>query len=128
MVTNWIKNRPEGLQIQDLAFASMTGAAMSNLPKKFTADVQHAIDKCESLGSGKRLILHRNPPAIAQDFSPHMAVLRRHFLPKMHFECCMVLQGTLGGDSDIFAARVTPLLGYSSARPVQDLLARGFVL
>ena len=26
------------------------------------------------------------------------------FLPNMQFECCMVLQGTLGGDFDIFAA------------------------
>ena len=33
-----------------------------------------------------------------------MAVLRRHFLPDMHFQCCMLLQGTLGGNFDIFAA------------------------
>ena len=34
----------------------------------------------------------------------HMAVLRRHVLPNMHFQCCMLLQGTLGGNFDIFAA------------------------
>ena len=56
------------------------------------------------LSSGKQLILHWNPSAIAWDFSPHMAVLRRHFLPNMQFECCIILQGTLGGDFDIFAA------------------------
>ena len=33
-----------------------------------------------------------------------MAVLRRHFLPNMRFQCCMLLQGTLGGNFDIFAA------------------------
>ena len=77
---------------------------MSSLPKNKTADVQHAINKCESFGSGKQWILHGNPPAIAQDFSPHTAVLRRHFLPNIQFECCMVLQGTLGCDFDIFAA------------------------
>ena len=33
-----------------------------------------------------------------------MAVLRRHFLPIMHFQCCMLLRGTHGGDFDIFAA------------------------
>ena len=104
LVTNWIKDRPEGLKIQNLAFATVTGPAMSSLPKNITADVQHAINKCESLGSGEQFVLHGNPPAIAQDFSPHMAVLRRYLLPNMQFECCMVLQGTLGGDFDIFAA------------------------
>ena len=38
------------------------------------------------------------------DFSPHMTVLRRHFCPSLHFQCCMSLQGTLGGNVDIFAA------------------------
>ena len=52
---------------------------MSSLPEHTKADVQYAINKCESLGSGKQLILHGNPSAIAQVFSPHMAVLRRHF-------------------------------------------------
>ena len=37
-------------------------------------------------------------------FSLHKAVLRRHFLPNMHFQCCMLLQGTLRGNFDIFAA------------------------
>ena len=36
-------------------------------------------------------------------FSPNMSVLRRHF-PNLQFECCMILQGTLGGNFDIFAA------------------------
>ena len=87
-----------------------------------TADVQHAINKCESLGSGKQLILHGNPSAIAKDFSPHMAVLRRHFLPNMHFQCCMLLQGTLGGNLDIFAASgestALVLLWKTCSRPI----------
>ena len=33
-----------------------------------------------------------------------MAVLRSHFLPNMHFQCCLILQGTLEGNLDIFAA------------------------
>ena len=33
-----------------------------------------------------------------------MAVLRRRFLPNMHSECCIILQGTLGCKFDIFAA------------------------
>ena len=81
VTTNWIKDRPELLKLQNLAFASVTGPAMSSFPKNMTADLQYAINKCESLISGKQLILHGNPSAIARDFSPHVAVLRRHFSP-----------------------------------------------
>ena len=81
LATNWIKDGPEGLKLQNLALATMTGPAMSSLPKHMKADVQYAINKCESLGTGKQLIRHGNPSAIAQVFSPHMAVLRRHLLP-----------------------------------------------
>ena len=127
LAPNWIKDRPEGLKLQNLALDTVTGPAMSSLPKKKrqTADVQNAIHKCESLGSRKQLILHGNPPAIAQDFfSPHMAVLRLRVFTNMQFECCIILQGTLGGNFDIFAASgVNPLPGCSSGKPVQDLLA-----
>ena len=104
LATNWIKDRPERLKLQNLALATKTGPAMSSLPKNMTADVRYAMNKCESLGSGKQLILHGHPSAIAQDFSPHMAVLRRHLLPIMHFQCCMILQGIIGRNFDIFAA------------------------
>ena len=57
----------------------MTGPAMSSLPKTMTADVEYAIKKCDSLGSGKQLVRHWHPSKIAQDFSPHVAVRRRHF-------------------------------------------------
>ena len=60
------------------------------------------------------MILYGNPSAIAKDSSPH---LRRHFLPNVQFEWCMILQGTLGGTFDIFAASVNPLLGCSSGKP-----------
>ena len=103
LATNWIDERPEGLKPQNLALATMAGPVTWSLPKNLIADVQHAINKCESLGPGQELILHGNPSAIAAIFSQHMAVLRRHFLPNMHFQCCMLLQGTFGGDFDIFA-------------------------
>ena len=83
--------------------ATEAGPAVRSFPENMTADVQYAINKCESLDSGKRLILHGNQSAIAQDFSPHMAVLRRHFLTNMQFGC-VILQGTLGRSFDIFAA------------------------
>ena len=104
LATNWIKDRPAGLKLQNLALATMTGPAMGSLQKNMAEDFQHAVNKCESLGSGKKLILHGDSSEVAEDFSPHMAVLRRHFLPNMQFECCLILQGTLGGNFDIFAA------------------------
>ena len=88
-----------------MKLATTTGLAANSQPKNMTADVQYAIDKCESVGSGKQLILHGNPSALAKNISPHMAVPRRHFfLPIMHLQCCISLQGTLGGNFDIFAA------------------------
>ena len=98
VATNWSDDRPEGLRPQNLALATMAGPVMSSLLKYLTADVQHAIDKCESFGPGQQLILQGNPSAIAAIFPSHMAVLRRHVLPHVHFQCCMLLQGTLGGD------------------------------
>ena len=83
---NWIKDRPEGLTLQNLALATMTGSVISSLPKNMTADVQYAINKCESLDSGKQLILHGNPSAMAQDCSPHLAVLRGQLLPNVQFQ------------------------------------------
>ena len=104
LATNWIKDRPEGLKLQNLSMATMTGPAVRSQPKNITADVQYAVNKRESLGSGKQFTLHGNPSAIVKDFSSHMAVLRRHFLPNMYFQCHLLLQGTLGGNFDIFAA------------------------
>ena len=103
---NWINDRPEGSTLQNLALATMTGPAMSSLPKNRTGDVQYAIDKCESVGSGKQLILRKNPSAIAQDFfnaigSPSTSFF---FLPNVQFQCYMILEGTLGGNFEILAA------------------------
>ena len=81
----------------------MTGPAVRSQPKNITADVEHAINKCESLSSGKQVILHGNPSANAEEFSLHMAVLRRHVLPNLYFQYCVLLRGTFGGNVDIFA-------------------------
>ena len=89
LATNWIDDRPEGLKLQNLALATMAGPVMSSLPTNLTADVQHAIENCESLGPRQQFILHGNPSAIAAKMSSHVAVLRRHFLPNVHFQCCM---------------------------------------
>ena len=104
LATNWIKDQPEGSRLQNLTLATKTGRSTGSLPTNLIADVHNAINKCESLSSGRQFILHGNPSAIARDFSPYMAVLRRHFLPNAHFQCCMLLQGTFGYDFDIFAA------------------------
>ena len=82
----------------------MTGLVLTSLPRNLNEDVQYAIYKCESLGLGRHLIHHGKPSALAGDFSPHVAVLRRHFLPNVHFQCCMLFQGTFGHDFVISTA------------------------
>ena len=77
LATKWIKDHPEGLKLQNLTLATRTGRSTSSLPENLTADVHYGKNKSDSLGSGKQLIPHGNPSAIARDFSPHMAVLRR---------------------------------------------------
>ena len=51
-----------------------------------------------------------------------MAVFRRHFLPNVHFHCCVLLQGKLGHDFDIFAASsestALVLLWKTRSRPI----------
>ena len=97
--------------------------SITQLSKKMAADVQHALEKCESLGSGKQLILHGNPSAITGYYSPQMSVLRCHLLQNMQFERCMILQGTTEANVTSLLPAVNPLLGYSSEKPVQDQLA-----
>ena len=48
LASNWIKDRLAGLALQNLALATMTGLALSNLLRNLTADVQYAINNCES--------------------------------------------------------------------------------
>ena len=93
LATSWIKDRPEGLRLQSLALATMAGPMMSNLPKKLTVDIHYAINKCESWGSGKQLILHGNPSAIAANISPHVAVLSTSFLADYAFRTLHVTSG-----------------------------------
>ena len=68
---NWIDDRPDGLTLQNFALATMTGPVMSSLPKNLTGDVHYAIDKCESLGSGKNWSftgIHRKSQGIIPRF------------------------------------------------------------
>ena len=61
----WIKDRTEGLKLQD-------GPIYRQFTRKSNVDVQ--------VGPGKQLVLRWNQSAIAKDFHPHTAVIRRHFL------------------------------------------------
>ena len=53
LATNWIKDCPEGLKLENIALANMTGPLVRSQPKNLTANVQFAVNKCKSLGSGK---------------------------------------------------------------------------
>ena len=96
LATNWIKDRPERLKQQKISLATRTGRATGSFPKNPTADVHYAIHKCESLGSGKQLILHGNPSAIGRDFSPLMAFVRRFFFAECALPVLYVTSGHLG--------------------------------
>ena len=79
LATNWIKDRPEGLKLQNLALATVTGPVLSSLLRNLTADIQYTINKCASLAQGNNGSFTGIHRYVARDFSPHMAVLRRHF-------------------------------------------------
>ena len=123
LAKNWSKDRPESLKLQNLALATIPGPASRSYPKNTTEDVQHALDRCESLGSGKQLILHGNPFEIAKDFHriwPFFDVISYRICTSSDV-CCFKAPSV-----DILTSlrpAVNPLLGCSSGRPVQDQLA-----
>ena len=90
----------------DIALAqarSEKGITIFQVYRTLIADVHSAINQMRV--SGPRATIHGNSSVIAMDFPPHVAVFRRHFyLPNVRFLCCMLLQGTLGYDFNIFAA------------------------
>ena len=108
LATNWIKDQLEGLKLQNLALATVTGPAMSSFPKNITADVQHAINKCESLGSSETVDPSRESIGNCTGFLTAYGSPSTSFLPKMQSECCMILRSTLGGNFDTFAASGDP--------------------
>ena len=120
LATNWIDDRPEGLKLQNLALATMAGPVMSSSPINLTADVQHAINKCESSGPAQQLILHGNSSAIAATFSHHMAILRRFFFYRICISsaaCCFRASSVAILTSLQPAVNLLP--GCSSGKPVQ---------
>ena len=103
LATNWIKDRPEGLKLQNLTLATKTDRSTGNVPKKLTADVHYAINKCESLGRGKQLILH----GINRRLQQHFLCIWQSFeviFTECAFPVLCVTSRHLGYDIDIFAA------------------------
>ena len=74
---------------------------MNNLPKNLTSGVQHAENKCESAGT---MELSRESIGDCEVFLRQVLQSFDLCSRNMHFQCCMSLQGTLGGDFDNFAA------------------------
>ena len=120
LATNWIKDRPEGLKLQNLALATMTGPTLSNLPRNLTADVQYAVYKCESF-TGIHLHLQGIFRRIRQSFD---VIFCR--ICTSSAVCCF--GAPLVAILTSLQPAVNPLLGCSSGKPVQDLLVLGFVL
>ena len=116
------------LKLQILVLITITGPAIRSYPKNTTANVQHALEKCESLGSRKLLSLHGNPSAIARDFSPHISVFRRHFCRICSLSAVWYYRALSEANLTSLLPAVCPLRGYFSGQPVQDQLAWGSVL
>ena len=104
LATNWIKDQPDGVELQNLALATFTGPALRSYPKNTTEDAQHAPEKMRVIGFKETIDPSRESIGNCKGFLPHLSVLRCQVLPNVQFECCMILQGTLGGNFDIFAA------------------------
>ena len=100
----------------------MTGTAMSSLPKNMTTAFQQAINKCESLSSGKQLILHGNPsgifPRIWQSFDVISDRLFT-FSAVCHFKAPLVEMSTS------LRPAANLLLGYSSGNPFETKCREG---
>ena len=81
LATNWIKDRPELLKLQNLALATMTGPTLSSFAENF--DCRRPVRHWQMRVFGRRATFDPSRESIGtwRGFSPHMAVLRRHFLP-----------------------------------------------
>ena len=81
----------------------MQDPAVRSFPKNMKADAKYVVDKCESLGSGKQLILQGIPSAM-QGIFHRICQFFDVIFPNMQLECCMKRQGPLRGNFDLFAA------------------------
>ena len=97
--------------------------------ENFDCERPARLNKCESLGSGKQLILHGNPSAIVRDFSPHIWQSFGFFCRMCTSSAVCCFRAPAVAILTSLRPAVNPLLGCASGEPVQDQLAWvGFVL
>ena len=99
LATQWKQSHP----CKTKSFQETQKSLMKFLEPTRKPEVIYTANSLEFGKSGEEIILE-SLFGTWKGLSPHMAVIRRLSLPNMHFQCCMLLQGTLGGNSDIFAA------------------------
>ena len=116
--TNRIKDQPEGSRLQNLALATRTGRVLNGLP----------INRCESLGSGKKKRSFTGIHRQLQWIFPHLATFRRHFCRMCTSSAACYFWAPSVTILTSLQPAVNLLPGYSSGKPVQDQVARGFVL
>ena len=107
LATNWIKNRHEGLNLQNLALATMTSLAVAQSTEKYDCRCPVRHNKCEIVGLKETIDPSRESIGNCKGFlSAYGSPSTFHFLPNMHAPVLHVLlQGiTLGGDFNIFVA------------------------
>ena len=112
----------------NIALATITGPALRSYPENMTADVQHALEKCESLGSrknGPSPGIHRQ----LQSIYPRIWQFFDDIFPEYAVWVLCGFSKALGEANLTFLLpSVKPLLGHLSGKTVQDQLAWGFVL
>ena len=122
LATNWIKGRPEDLKLQELwppRRADLQAVYQKILLQTSTTHL--TTSKLRAQGDTWSFTwflrqVQRIFPRMWQSFDVN-------FLPNVHFQCCVFLQGTLGPFFDIFAAS-----GESTALVAPVATAWGFVL
>ena len=128
LAMNWIKDRSEGLKIQNLPLATMTGQAMSSFPKiwlqMFSMSSTNASDWAQGNSwsvTGIHRQLHRFFHRTWQSFD----VI---FCRICTSSAVWFLKAPSVAILTSLRPAVNPLPGCSSGKPVQDKLAWGFVL
>ena len=129
LAMNWIKDRPEGLTLQNLALATMTGSSGEQFTEKYDCrcSIRH-LTNANLWPQGNQLSLHGNPSAMCSGLahrtcgSPSRSVIAEYAIPVLYDSP----RHPRRQYRHPFRPAVNPLLECSSGKTVQDQLANFF--
>ena len=79
LATNWIKDRPEGLKLQNLALSTILQASLTQLSKEYDCRCSARSKQMRATGLRETMDPSRESIRNCKRFSPQIAVLRRFF-------------------------------------------------